>query len=292
MGQVLRSHDGYGVAMGAGAGTVDTHVHLLPGRLGEKVRAYFAAGEAAGRFTLPYPAGHEGVLAALCAEGVSEVWTLPYAHRRGVAEWLNASTAAMLSEFPPGGVKVLGGLTVHPDDDDPAGVIARAVEKHGLRVLKLHCSVGGFDADDPRLVPALACAEEHRLPTVIHLGRSSGGLTEPGELAAIDTVCARHPDLPVVLAHFGHHSAPAAAFLFDRPNFHADLTPVVTEPPAVPRGLMAARADRILFGSDAPNTAITVTDHLAWLGSYGLDEESWLRITGGNARRLAAAVRM
>ena len=33
---------------------VDSHVHLLPGRIGEKVRAFFTAGEDRGAFTLAY----------------------------------------------------------------------------------------------------------------------------------------------------------------------------------------------------------------------------------------------
>ena len=63
----------------------DSHVHLLPGRLGEKVRAFF--GEAGD--SLVYDIDHDSVLGALAAEGVDEVWHLPYAHKAGIAEGLN-----------------------------------------------------------------------------------------------------------------------------------------------------------------------------------------------------------
>ena len=282
---------GYGGRMGAMEGIVDSHVHLLPGRIGEKVRAIFETGETAGRFTLAYPSAHDRVVAQLRAEGVGAVWSLPYAHKAGVAEGLNEASAATAARFTDDTFRVTGGATVHPDDADPAGIVHRAVGVHSLRVLKLHCSVGDFGIDDPRLTPALGAAEQHRMPTVVHLGHNPNGLTEGHELDGLRTVCARHPGLPVVLAHFGHHSAPEAVELFGEfTNFHADLTPVVTSAPNVTAGMLARWSDRILFGSDAPNTAVSVTDHLAWLGSFGLDDGMLTAITSGNARRLVDSV--
>lgn len=270
---------------------VDSHVHLLPGRLGEKVRSFFTAGEARGSFSLAYPADHAQVVDRLAAEGVDEIWCLPYAHKPGVADGLNDSTAAIARSFSGHRLSVVGGATVHPADDSPADVVERAVGPHGLRVLKLHCSVGDFAVDDPRLDGAYATAAAHRMPVVIHLGHSVNGLTEEHEIASISRVCAAHPGLPVVLAHFGHHSAHAAAELFARhPNFHADLTPVVTAAPDVTRTMLAGNAERILFGTDAPNTAITAAAHMAWVRSFGLDGADETAILGGNARRLTDAV--
>ncbi len=280
-----------GQADGEHGGVVDSHVHLLPGRIGEKVRAIFEAGERGGRFTLAYPAGNAETVAILRSEGVTGIWSFPYAHRPEVSEGLNEASAATAREFTREGFDVTGGGTVHPSEDDPAGIVERALRVHGLKVLKLHCSVGDFRVDDPRLTPALSVAEEARMPVIVHLGHSPDGLTEEHELDAVSTVCTRHPGLPFVLAHCGHHSAPAAARLFGmHGNFHADLTPVVTAPPNVGRDMLVAHADRILFGSDAPNTAIRVADHLAWLDAFGLPDHARAAITGGNARRLVAAV--
>lgn len=272
-------------------GIVDSHVHLLPGRIGEKVRAIFEAGQATGRFTLAYPSDHAEVVEHLRSEGVTCAWSLPYAHRADVADGLNEASAVTARRFTGDGFEVVGGATVHPSDRDPARIVRRALEELGLRVLKLHCSVGGFSVDDAALVPALTVAEEHSMPVVVHLGHRADGLTEGHEIAAIDAVCARHPGLPVVLAHFGHHSAPEAAAMFDRhPNFHADLTPVVTAAPNVDAAMLGRWSGRILFGSDTPNTAVSVTDHVTWLGQFGLDEIAFAAITGGNARRLVENV--
>lgn len=271
--------------------TVDSHVHLLPGRIGEKVRAFFTAGESRGAFTLAYPSDHNAVTDRLVAEGIDEIWNLPYSHKTGIAEGLNEASRATMESFADHPLSVVGGATVHPDDVDPAEVVRRAIDVHGLSVLKLHCSVGDFPVDDPRLDGAYRVAAERRMPVVIHLGHAVNGLTEEHEIASIDRLCTAHPDLPVVLAHFGHHSAREAQPLFARhAQFHADLTPVVTSVPDVTTQMLAAHPDRILFGTDAPNTAISATDHMEWLRGFGLDAGVESMILGGNARRLTAAV--
>jgi len=270
---------------------VDSHVHLLPGRIGEKVRAFFTAGESRGAFTLAYPSDHAAVADRLVAEGVEEIWNLPYSHKTGIAEGLNEASRATVEAFTGHPLSVVGGATVHPDDDDPAEVVRRALDVHGLRVLKLHCSVGDFPVDDPRLDGAYRTAAERRMPVVIHLGHSVNGLTEGHEIASIDRLCTAHPGLPVVLAHFGHHAAREAHPLLTRhARFHADLTPVVTAAPDVTAAMLEEFSDRILFGTDAPNTAISAADHMQWLHGFGLDAGNESMILGDNARRLTAAV--
>jgi uncharacterized protein len=268
---------------------VDAHVHLLPGRLGEKVRAHFDAGGAGA--LLVYPNDHAAVVDRLADEGVDELWTLPYAHKPGVAAGLNESSARTVAEFAGGRLVVTGGATVHPADDDPAAIVRDAVDRLGLKVLKLHCSVGSFDVDDRRLDPVMALAAERRLPVVVHLGHGPDGRTEREELPAIGRVSDRHPTVPLILAHAGHHSARDAVLLLDRhPGLHLDLTPVVVEHPDLDAVQLGAHSDRVLFGSDAPNTGRRVTQGLEWLGSLDLPPGSLAAILGGVARHLTAQV--
>ena len=267
---------------------VDAHTHLLPPRLNTAVRAFFAA---RGATAWAYPNDHAETLAMVAAEGVEEVWTLPYAHKPGAAAGLNQASAATVTRFADGPVHVVGGATVHAADDRPVDLVSDAVDRLGLRILKLHCSVGHYALDDPRLAPVLRFAAERRLPVVVHLGRREDGRTEPVELPALDRVADAHPDLVVVLAHCGHHAGPSALAVLDRhANVHADLTPVSGDPVAVPAEHVRARADRLLFGSDTPNTPRTVTQDLEHVRSFGLDADAEAAVLGGNARRLIAAV--
>jgi predicted TIM-barrel fold metal-dependent hydrolase len=270
---------------------VDAHVHLLPPRLQAAIRGFFDRhGIDSGRFA--YPADHGEICDRLAAEGVSEVWSLPYARRPGSAADLNASMAGLAAARRGGPVRVIGGCTVHPGDDQPVTLVRSAVEDLGLRVLKLHCSVGDFSPDDPRLDPVWGYAAEIALPVVLHAGHAPDGHTGEAELEPVAEVARRHPGARVIIAHCGHTASQAALRLVaGHEHVYADLTPVIHHPVRVPAAQLSALAGKLLFGSDAPNTGLTVTELLDGLDGGQLPDRAWAALTGGTARRLVGDVR-
>ena len=275
---------------------VDAHTHLLPPRLQAAIRDFFFARGFPGD-GFAYPADPAEACDRLAAEGITEAWSLPYARRPGSAAELNASMARFAAAHTDGAaVTVIGGCTVHPADDRPAGLVRAAVEDLGLRVLKLHCSVGGFAADDRRLDPVWEYVSAVALPVVLHAGHAPDGHTEAAELAPVAAVARRHPDARIIIAHCGHAASSAALRLVaEHPGLHADLTPVLHQPVRPDPAALAAVAGKVLFGSDAPNTGLSVPSLLAGLagadGDGGLTAADRAAITGGTAQRLIAAVR-
>jgi predicted TIM-barrel fold metal-dependent hydrolase len=269
----------------------DAHVHLLPDRLAEAIRVFFAL-HGLGPETWAYPLDHDVVTRRLAAEGVTQAWSLPYARRPGTAAALNEASTAIAARQSSGPVQIVAGATVHPGDDDPAAIVRAGVEDGGLRVLKLHCAVGDYQPDDPRLDPVWAYVSEVRLPVVVHAGHAVTGHTTAAEVAPLAVVAGRWPDAPVIVAHCGYEAVDATLDLVAaHPHVHADLTPVVRDPVALPPGRVAALAGRLLFGSDCPNTAVTVTAALAALDRLDLDTAALAAIRHGNAARLQAAIR-
>lgn len=267
---------------------VDAHVHLLPGKLAEKVRAFFLEHIEA---TLAFPLDHVTILAMLARSGINTVWSLPYAHKAGVAAGLNASSAEIAGRFAGNPVTVVGGATVHPQDSDPLAIVREAREVHGLKVLKLHCSVGNFQVDDLGLDGVWQFVSERRMPVVIHLGHAVSGRTTTEELAPLEQVAVRFPEARLIIAHCGHRAGPQALDLIEKyPNLFADLTPVVTEPVALPAARVNRLAARLLFGSDAPNTALSIEQCLAHIRGFGLEPAAEAAILGGTARRLLSEV--
>jgi uncharacterized protein len=265
---------------------IDSHVHLLPDRLAAKIRAFFDRGAPT---QMAYPLDHGFVLDRLAEAGVTKVWSLPYAHKPSVSEGMNVSLAEIARTAHS--VTVINGSTVHPGDDDPLAVVRRAVEDHGSKVLKLHCSVGDFAIDTPQLDPVWEYSSEHRLPVVIHLGHHTNGFTETDELDPIETVAERFPEAVIIIAHCGHRAAAKALDIIERrTSVYADLTPVVFEPVALPLGRAQQLHTKLLFGTDAPNTAITAEAALDHLRAQSLTHEAWQAITHDNAERLSSAV--
>jgi predicted TIM-barrel fold metal-dependent hydrolase len=123
------------------------------------------------------------------------------------------------------------------------------------------------------------------VPTVVHAGHGIDGRTDGAELAGLDRVASRFPGAPLIIAHSAHPATAAACALVERhANVHVDLTPCVTDVVALDDAFIEAFPDRVLFGSDAPNTALRVEDGIARVRRLSARTQD--AVLGGNGRRL------
>jgi uncharacterized protein len=259
---------------------VDAHTHLFPERLAAAIRGFFVQYLSADAFH--YSSVWKDACAVLQAAGVSRCWTLPYVRQPNGARNLNRWMAETFS----GDAFVEPGATVHPGDDVRA-VIDEALDVLGLRLFKLHCSVGAYALTDDRLDPLWRRVSGDGTPVVVHLGHSPAGNTESSELDDLESVARRWPEARIILAHCAAPAVEEALALLRRcPNLHADLTPVVFHLAPVQPGSLAGLEDRILFGSDIPNVVVRVETALAAVRDLGLLPEHEALVLGGNANRL------
>jgi hypothetical protein len=261
---------------------VDAHVHLLPDRLAAAIRRFFMQHALGSFFTYPHDA--TSARACIVAAGVDRCWSLPYAHKPGMASALNRWMAEAFAGDPV----VVAGATVHPADD-VAAVVGEALDALGLRLVKLHCSVGKFDADDARLDPLWRKVSASGHPVVVHIGQSAGGTTDAPELATVGRVAQRWPDARIVIAHCGAPAVDAAlAILRETRSTYADLTPIGLALAPVDRARIAGLEQRLLLGSDAPNTGVSIEQAVAHVRALGLDAAAETAVLGGTAERLLA----
>lgn len=262
-------------------GLIDAHVHFLPPRMQRKVWAHFdEAGPLIGRdWPIRYRLPEDERVRRLRALGVDAFPALVYAHRPGMAEDLNA-WAADFAHRTPG---CLRSATFFPEPSAP-GYIRRAVDD-GVRVVKVHLQVGGFDPGEPVLDPVWGLLAEAGTPVVVHAGSEpvAGGFTGPGPFGA---VLARHPRLTAIIAHLG---APEYAGFFAlaarHERVHLDTTMAFTgffeESAPFPDTLRQPLHDlglagRILLGTDFPTIPYAYAEQLAALARLDLGDD-WLR---------------
>lgn len=261
---------------------VDAHCHIMPDRLALAIRKAFD--DQVGWAPLAY-AGvlRDDVARAEAEAGVTRYWALPYAHKAGVASALNEWMVENVAPLP-GAVPA---ATFHPDDPNLERLVVRAFEELHLRVAKLHCSVGRFVTDDPRLTPLWEAASIRRVPVVVHVGHDPGGGTGADELAPISRVAARHPQLRLVIAHAALPAIDAALDLLEQfPALYADLTSGAQWGYPIPIARVEAFADRLMFGSDCPNTSVTIGAAIGWIRTLGLSLRAERAILGETAQRL------
>lgn len=258
---------------------VDIHVHLAPERLARAVHR--ALGEMYG-WQVPWPADPQQVIADLRAAGADVMVAQPYAHIPGMAASLNDFSVGLARRYDG----VLTMATVHPDDDDHVGLLRDALAA-GAVGLKVHCAVQRVRPDDPRLSAVFAACEEWGTPILMHAGHGPDASTPHTGAASFAALMRRHPGLRVCVAHLGMPEAPAFfEVAASYPGVFLDLA-------AVPGGLvsalpleeMEALADRILWGSDYPNTRTAPRAAYDRMRELGVSEPLLSAIMWRNAPR-------
>jgi predicted TIM-barrel fold metal-dependent hydrolase len=242
---------------------VDLHVHLpLPewveGSLGpyrEPTERYFRR-----QLTLQTAEQLAGAYEAIDCVAVLLGWDAETATRR--PRLSNDLVAEIVRRFPG---RFVGFAGIDPWKG--AGALRemrRAREDLGLAGYKFHPSMQAFRPDDGRWSDLLERAAGYGVPCLFHTGTSGIGAGTPGGLGVelayarpihLDAVAARHPGMPVVMAHFGWPwHLEAVAIALHKSNVYLELSGWAPRyvPDEVVREAEGRLAERVLFGSDAP----------------------------------------
>ncbi|MEO9326240.1 amidohydrolase family protein [Nocardioides sp. C4-1] len=258
-------------------GLLDVHVHFLPPPIERAVwRVFDEAGPLIGReWPIRYRQPVDERVELLRSFGVRRFSTLPYAHKPGVATFLNDWSRAFAAEVP----EALWSATFYPEPEAPHYV--GALVDDGVEIFKVHQQVGGFHLDDPLLAPVWGLLEDAGTPVLVHAGSGPVGtpFTGPGSMARL---LATHPRLTVVVAHLGApESVEFARLAATYERVHLDTSMAVSpffgehfDPDVVP--LLADLRPRVLYGSDFPTLPFAYVEQLDALAALGLGDD-WLR---------------
>jgi predicted TIM-barrel fold metal-dependent hydrolase len=275
-------------------GLFDVHVHFLPPDIQRRVWAHFDS--AGPKIGMEWPIRYRGTIeervVLLRDLGVRRFSALPYAHRPGVATYLNDWARGFAADVP----ESLWSATFFPEPD--AAAYVEGLVTAGVEVFKIHVQVGEFDLDDPLLDAVWDRLEGSGTPVVVHAGSGPvpNRFTGP---APVERVLTRWPRLTLVVAHAG---APEyAEFLGLAERFgrvHLDTTMAFTDffeaLAPYPRALLprlAALGERVLLGSDFPTIPYPYLHQLEALERLGLGEH-WLRaVCWDNGARLFGSSR-
>ncbi|MFD9862235.1 amidohydrolase family protein [Streptomyces alboflavus] len=272
-------------------GLVDVHTHFMPERVLRKVWAYFdSVGPLTGvKWPITYRHDEERRLAVLRGFGVRAFTSMLYPHKAGMAEWLNGWAAQFAARTPD----CLHTATLFPEPE--AGRYVRAAVEGGARVFKSHVQVGAYDPNDALLDPAWGLLAEAGIPVVMHCGSGPAPGKHTGP-EPVGRLLARHPRLPLVVAHMGMPEYADFMDLAERyEEVRLDTTMAFTDfseaTTPFPRGEHGRLAElglggKILLGTDFPNIPYGYVHQLDALERLGLGDD-WLRaVCHGNGARL------
>jgi hypothetical protein len=174
-------------------------------------------------------------------------------------EWrgdVNADAATFARAHPD---KLIGFMSVHPEEGDPVAEIERCVSDLGLKGIKLGPNYQGFDPLGAPAMLVYETAQRLGLPILFHQGTSpmrSAPIRYAHPLV-MDEVALAFPELRIVMAHLGHPwHADTIAVVRKHPHVYTDVSANFYRPWQLYNGLRLATEwnvlHKLVFGSDYP----------------------------------------
>ena len=287
--------------------TVDAHTHYTPPGLVEQL---VAAGDEPYWQFLTTPDGRnqteqgfvtaERMVADMDAAGVDEAWLL--AGYRQSERGTREANDTVLGIAARSAGRIVPFVGIHPADPEAAIEELDRCRDLGARgVGELNPYAQGCTLDGPEMSRIADTCAERGIPLTVHMSEEVGrfyfGKSTP-RLGEYYEFAVRHPDLKLVLAHWGgglvmFEMMPIVAAQLGHVRYDTAASPLLYPTSKIfPVALTCVPAEKILYGSDYP---LRITDGQAEAGftpfldeidTLGLPSTTRTAILAGNADRL------
>src|SRR5437868_1585899 len=155
--------------------------------------------------------------------------------------------------------RVIGFMSVHPDDPNALREIDRCKNELGLRGVKLGCNYQRAELLGKGAWAIYERAEQLKLPILFHMGTSPVQFAplEEAYPLYVDRIAIAFPKLKIVMAHMGHPwQIDTIVVIRKHPNVYADISAIFFRPWSMYNALRLATEwsvlHKLLFGSDYP----------------------------------------
>ncbi len=263
---------------------IDAHVHIFPRSILSAIRKWFDENA----WHIRYQMTSSEIFEFLLSHGINHIIALQYAHKPGIARYLNKYMSEKCREY---GNRVTGMATVFPGEENAETILQEAFDS-GLGGLKLHAHVQCFDMNSEHMNRLYECCRINRKPIVMHIGRepkSTAYGCDPYQLCSaekLELVLKYFPDIKICVPHLGFDETSAYRKLIEKyDNLWLDTAMVITDyfPIEEKVNLGYYRADRIMYGSDFPNIPYAWDRELKELNAADISEDALEKISYKNA---------
>ncbi|MBI5844717.1 MAG: amidohydrolase family protein [Deltaproteobacteria bacterium] len=260
---------------------VDFHVHLFPDRLFDAIWKRFIADYG---WDVIHRLYWREAVDYLREKGVKYVVYSNYAHKKGVADALNAFNREVLDNSE----NVFCFCAFHPDDDGGLEKIASMMDHKKVMGVKLQLLVQNFYPHDERLFPLYELVMEKNKRILFHVGTGPVGNPFVGA-AHFEKVLNRYPEIPANIAHMGGlEYGVFMDFLESHKSLVMDTSfsflPGISYDQG-PERLLKNR-ERIVYGSDFPNLIMPRKTEIENLKALGLPQDFYDRVFRDNGLRI------
>jgi len=262
---------------------VDFHVHLFPDPLFDAIWKAFRRDY---QWEVAYQYYTPQIISFLHSQGVGTIVYSNYAHKPGVAEFLNNWNLELLARED----NLFCFAAFHPDDPDLEARVPRLLNHPRILGFKLQLLVQRFFPDDERLFPLYERVIESGKRILMHVGTGPVANEFVGFKYFL-RLLKRYPQLKVNVPHMGAREfRPFIELLDEYPQLYLD-TAFTFVPhdgisfPEPPETLLRYQ-DRILYGSDFPNILFPWESEIEYLKGLALGEEFYRKVFRENGLKI------
>lgn len=263
---------------------IDAHVHMFPQGVISAIHQWFDDNA----YAIRYRMSASAIFDFLLARGVNHIIALQYAHKPGVARYLNRFMIESCRSYEG---RVTAMASVFPGEDNDVAILKEAFESE-LKGLKLHTHVQCFDMTCKAMYRLYECCQSNGKPVMIHAGRepkSDAYRCDPHAIChagKINQVLRDFPGLRLCVPHLGFDETTEYRNMIEKyDHLWLDTTMAITDyfPMKDPIDLARYRPDRLMYGSDFPLIPYAWDRELKVLGKAGLSHDALEKICFKNA---------
>ena len=239
---------------------IDIHTHFFPAKIFEAIWKFFEMPSETGHvrgWSINYKKPTNELVEFLKSMNIKAFTTLNYAHKKGVAEYINNWTKEFVKKYK----ESIPFGCVCPEDENRVEYITDLFDNHNFVGLKVQPLVQNFYASDERMDPIYDLIVDRGKWYLIHAGTAPYKNPYVG-YKHFKKFIDKYPDMNVIVAHMGAFEYKKFLKLIDHhENLYFD-TAMIYIPKNIFRERVAIRPDseelllnqdKILFGSDFPN---------------------------------------
>jgi predicted TIM-barrel fold metal-dependent hydrolase len=268
---------------------IDFHVHLFPDRFFDAIWKRFISDYG---WDVLYHFYYRECVDHLRKNGIGTIAYSNYAHRKGMAKYLNEWNVKVLDEMPD----LYCFAAYHPEDEDGPDMAAAIVKHPKILGFKLQLLVQCFYPHDERLYPLYDILMESGKCLLIHVGTGPVGNEFTG-INHFKKLLKQYPDMRIIVPHMGALEYDEfGALLDDYPNIYLDTA--YSFIPQIKDGFLSSSLgieflekyqDRILYGSDFPNLIFPREVEIEKLLSLNLSQSFYDKVLWKNGWGIIAS---
>ena len=272
---------------------IDIHTHFFPPKIFKAIWNFFEMPDENGNilgWSIKYKLSIEKLLKVLESQNVKAFTTYNYAHKEGVAKFINEWTKSFVESHK----NTIPFGCIWPEDNDRIKYITKLFDDYNFLGIKVQPLVQNFHVDDERMYPIYDLILDRGKWLAIHAGTAPYRNDFVG-YKYFKQFIDKYPDMNIIVAHMGAYEYKKFLDLLDKhENIYLDTAMTYIPDNIFPerkvkrpnREELISYQDRILFGSDFPNIPYEYKRSTKGLLELKLPKKFYEDIFFNNAKRL------